>query len=162
MKNQAAALLGVILLMGCAAKPANISTSAPNLRANQALSGQELALGALMDTEIPKGECGMMLWTLDAERPILVFRFVANGHGEVMLDGVAMDLTLTQAEGASGFGIYENFEFQAPDETIFKVSVRFGQGFDRGSYLQQGLITVERSDGWKSVTPTAGIAGCRS
>jgi hypothetical protein len=40
--------------------------------------------------------------------------------------------------------------------------VRFSLGFDGGVYLERGLIVVEALDGWRTVAPSAGLAGCRS
>jgi hypothetical protein len=42
------------------------------------------------------------------------------------------------------------------------VDARFSVGFDGGVYLERGLITVEAADGWRTVIPSAGLAGCRA
>lgn len=162
MKYRDFILLGVILLGGCTSLTGKPATVKANAQAAVEPNGSDVLLGALENARIPKGSCGMVLWTLDADRPIPVLRFIAGGQAEVAIDGALLTLTLSEASGGSGFGIYEDLKFRAEDDIVVAVAIRFGQGFDGGTYLQQGLITVEKQGGWKSVTPAAGIAGCRS
>lgn len=103
----------------------------------------------------------MILWTLDIERPIPVFRAVSQKGAEIVIDDKLRQLALTQADGGSGFGVYETQTFTG-EGMVVSVRVRFGLGFDGGSYLERGLISIERADGWKTVIPAAGIAGCRA
>lgn len=133
-------------------------------RANKAASsfaGADAIAGALPDPALPKGGCGMILWTLDVERPIPVFRSIAQKGAEIVVDGSLRQLKLTSADGDAGFGIYENQTF-AGDGLTVTVRVRFGLGFDGGTYLERGLVSIEKPDGWKTVIPAAGISGCRA
>ncbi len=122
---------------------------------------RKMILTAIEKPQIPEGECGMVLWTLDAERPMAVFRFVSGKAGEVVLDGISQRLTLQDRSGAAGYGVHEGLTFTGENAISLNVSVQFGSGFEGGSYVQRGLITAEDADGWRSVTPVAGIAGCR-
>ncbi len=162
MKLKSIFLILPLLLTACASQQqsAVISVEPAPVVAQTAESG--VLLGALANSQIPEGKCGMVLWTLDAKRPQPVVRFVSGGTGDILLNNVPTVMTLIHASGASGFGIYENLEFQNENGVQIKVSVQFGQGFDGGNYLHRGLITVEEPGGWRSVTPAAGIAGCRS
>lgn len=121
----------------------------------------EIAIGALSDSTLPEGECGMVLWTLEAEQPTPIFRFVAGEGGSARLNGKEVKFLRTAASGAAGFGVSEEQSFDA-EGVKASVKVRFGLGFDGGVYLERGLFTVETADGWRSVIPAAGIAGCRS
>jgi hypothetical protein len=123
--------------------------------------GASATAGALPDAALPKGACGMILWTLDAERPIPVFRAVSQKGAEVNVDGAVRKLALAEADGGSGFGVFERQTF-AGDGLTVTVRVRFGLGFEGGSYLERGLVSIEKPDGWKAVVPAAGIAGCRA
>jgi hypothetical protein len=120
-----------------------------------------LIAGAHPDAALPKGDCGMILWTLDVERPIPVLRVISQKGAEVVIDGKLQELQLAEADGGTGFGIYEAQTFSGEGVTV-SVRVRFGLGFDGGSYLERGLVSIERADGWKAVIPAAGIAGCRA
>jgi len=122
---------------------------------------QAMLLTAIADAKIPAGECGFLLWTLDAERPLPIMKYVAGKRAAIALKGEAMSLDLTESRGASGFGVFEESEFHNDQGLRVSVSMEFGFGFDGGSYLQRGVISVERANGWRSVTPAAGIAGCR-
>ncbi|MDZ7627771.1 MAG: hypothetical protein U5J99_05090 [Parvularculaceae bacterium] len=103
----------------------------------------------------------MILWTLDVAQPVPVFRAVSQKGAEIKLDGVVRKLSLSDAGGVAGFGVFETQTFAGEGLTV-TVKVRFGLGFEGGSYLERGLVSIERSDGWKTVVPAAGIAGCRA
>lgn len=117
--------------------------------------------GALPDAALPRGSCGMILWTLDAERPIPVFRAVSQKGAEINVDGAVRKLALTEFSGGAGFGVFETQTFSGDGLTV-TVRVRFALGFEGGAYLERGLVNIEKLDGWKAVIPAAGIAGCRA
>lgn len=140
---------------GGAAKDNSVNKGAPSS------PGSSATAGALPDAALPRGGCGMILWTLDIERPIPVFRAVSQEGAEIVVDGKLQRLQLAEADGGSGFGIYEVQKFTGDGLTV-SVRVRFGLGFEGGSYLERGLVSIEKADGWKTVIPAAGIAGCRA
>jgi hypothetical protein len=151
--------LAALSVAACAsnAKPkeASVNKGAPSS------PGSSATAGALPDAALPKGGCGMILWTLDIERPIPVFRAVSEKGAEIVVDGKLQQLVLAEADGGAGFGVYETQKFAAEGLTV-NVRVRFGLGFEGGSYLERGLVSIEKADGWKTVIPAAGIAGCRA
>lgn len=152
--------LAALLLGACATTRQETASASPNAPA-VIDSESGVVLGAVADAQIPAGKCGMILWTLDAQRPQPVLRFVAGEQGNISIGGAPAVLTLTGASGAAGFGVYEDQSFESPAGVKVEVKVQFGQGFDGGAYLHRGLITVEQPGGWRSVTPAAGLAGCR-
>jgi hypothetical protein len=103
----------------------------------------------------------MILWTLDAQRPIPVLRATAGKGAEISIKGAGRKLALTGTDGAAAFGVFEEQTFAGEGLTA-TVKVAFGLGFDGGAYLERGLISIELADGWKTVVPTAGVAGCRA
>ncbi len=119
-------------------------------------------LGALTDTQLPDRSCGMILWTLDANRPTPVFRFVSGKEAEIVINNEVISFTRIGGRGDSGFGVYQFQEFESDTGLRLEVSSEFGAEFDGGSYLEQGLLKVHAPDGWSIVAPAAGIAGCRS
>ncbi|HBS33078.1 MAG TPA: hypothetical protein DEA40_15290 [Parvularcula sp.] len=151
--------LGALAIAACASgagpKEARVTKGAP------ASPGPSATAGALPDAALPKGGCGMILWTLDIERPIPVFRAVSEKGAEIVVDGKLRQLALAEADGGAGFGVYEIQKFTGDGLTV-SVRVRFGLGFEGGSYLERGLLSIEKADGWKTVIPAAGIAGCRA
>lgn len=153
------AALSVVTAGACAsdggAKDAAVNKGAPSS------PGASATAGALPDAALPKGGCGMILWTLDIERPIPVFRAVSEKGAEIVVDGKLQQLQLAEADGGSGFGVHEIQKFTG-DGLMVSVRVRFGLGFEGGAYLERGLVSVEKADGWKTVIPAAGIAGCRA
>ncbi|MCB2114542.1 MAG: hypothetical protein KDD85_13495 [Parvularculaceae bacterium] len=147
----------VVSLAGCAstggASPGNSVVAAPT-------GDGDVIVGAIEDSSLPRGECGMILWTLEADRPAPIFRLIAGKGAEIVLNGELTKLTLAETSGAVGFGVAEENTLVA-ENIIAKVRTRFGLGFDGGSYLEQGLLTIESSTGWRAVIPAAGVAGCR-
>lgn len=153
------AVLGALSLAACASggesKNASVNKSAPSS------PGASATAGALPDAVLPRGGCGMILWTLDIERPIPVFRAVSEKGAEIVIDGQLRRLILDEADGGAGFGVHEIQKFTGDGLTV-NVRVRFALGFEGGSYLERGLVSIEKADGWKTVIPAAGIAGCRA
>lgn len=135
------------------ARPTNTVIGAP--------SGEgEIIVGALSEAAIPQGECGMILWTLEANQPAPIFRLTAGKGAEIVLNGRQIRLAVSETAGASGFGVYEQQSLSG-DGVTGSVRVRFGLGFDGGTYLERGLLTLESPSGWRTVIPAAGVAGCR-
>ncbi len=143
-----------------AAAPAQPTTQSEDAAVTASADGQ--TLGALTDTQLPDRSCGMILWTLDANRPSPVFRFVSGKEAEIVINGETIAFTRTGGNGDSGFGIYQYQEFESQTGLRLEVSSEFGAEFDGGSYLEQGLLKVHAPEGWSIVAPAAGIAGCRS
>ncbi|HPE31121.1 MAG TPA: hypothetical protein PLV61_08000, partial [Parvularculaceae bacterium] len=104
----------------------------------------------------------MVLWTLDEERFAPIFRYVAGQQGEVAIGGAPVALTRVEVEGDGAFGIFEEQTFITEDGLKLNVKVKFSLGFDGGTYLERGLVSVETPSGWRTVLPAAGLAGCRS
>ena len=159
-------LTGALLLAGlagCAGAPGGGSSAAAPAApvAGPASLEEGQTLGPLPQAFIPSEACGMLLWTVSAQRPIPVFRFVSGETAEIQLGGQIVPLTLMNVSGDSGFGVFEDQVFQSPDGLVVEVSAEFGVGFAGGAYLESGLIRMSDAAGWSAVTPAAGIAGCR-
>ena len=156
----------IIALGGCETLIGGNSASvAPESEAQQApltLAESDQALGPLQQASLPEKSCGMILWTLEAQRPSAIFRFIVGDQGEIVLGGRTVLLTRIEQSGASGFGVFENQQFKNDDGVEVEIASRFGLGFDGGAYIERGLIKVRDASGWSIVAPAAGIAGCRS
>ena len=163
--NTALAVCVALSLVSCAntgtTSGANANRSvAPANASNVASQGP--AFGPLVDASLPPGNCGMILWTLDAQSPVAIFRVVAGGAAELAPDGRQQSFGLASANGVSRFGVFERQEFIAEDGARLDVAIEYGLGFDTGIYVERGLITYVKPDGWRSVAPVAGLAGCRA
>ena len=121
----------------------------------------EQTLGRVAEANIPLEECGMILWMLEVQRPVPVFRFIAGKKGSIVLGQRPVSLDLLSFSGASDFGVFENQIFRSEDGLEVEITARFGVGFSGGAYLESGLIKVRDPSGWSVITPAAGIAGCR-
>ena len=117
-------------------------------------------LGRIAQSAIPAGECGLVLWTLEAQQPMPILRQIAGKGAEIVIDGKAKTLPLVSTSGRTAFGVSETTRFEG-DGVVASVVVQFGLGFDGGAYLERGVITIDRPDGWRLVSPAAGVAGCR-
>ncbi len=120
-------------------------------------------LTRISEPVLENGRCGMLLWTLENDRPAAVFKFTDKRGGFLSVNGREYPLARIDVAGEQAFGVAERQRFT--DEAQFfdvTVAVQIGLGFDHGAYLERGLITLVTPEGWRSVTPVAGIAGCRS
>ncbi len=153
---------GLILFLMCAAACATSSQTPPRNVAADAGIDNPLLLTALPDSALPEGKCGMILWTLESDKPMAILRYVVGEGGEIAINGALSKIKLEDASGVSAFGVFERQTFVGETELIAAVTFQFGLGFDGGSYLERGLITVEAANGWRLAAPTAGIAGCRN
>lgn len=151
----ASALLAV-LVVGCAT--GGEDAPVPVIGAEDG----SFALTALADAALPPGKCGMILWTLDANTPTPIMRYVSGESASIAVNGVPVDLSLAETGGGGNFGVAEKQVFVGGAGYDAVVDVHFGLGFDGGSYLERGLVKVTSSTGWEVVAPAAGIAGCRS
>lgn len=148
----------VVACSSLSAPSGGSQTAAPQ----QPAAVNEQTLGELAEAQIPDQACGMILWTLDAQRPSPVFRYVSGEKANIVIGQTPVELIRTEFNGTSGFGVFETQTFMSEDGMQVEVKSRFGVGFDGGSYLERGLIKVTGSDGWSIVAPAAGIAGCRN
>ena len=161
-------VLGFSLVSACSTlglskdKTTNASTPVQSEDTVIAANADGQTLGALTETQLPDRSCGMILWTLDANRPSPVFRFVSGKDAEIVINDVTINFARVSGAGDSGFGIYQYQEFESETGLRLEVSSEFGAEFDGGSYLEQGLVKVHAPEGWSIVAPAAGIAGCRS
>lgn len=119
-------------------------------------------LEPLTDAQLPERQCGMILWTLDAQRPSPIFRFVSEQDAQIAVGGKTINLQRVGFDGQSGFGVFENQTFTSVEGVNVDVEAQFGLSFDGGVYLERGIVKVTGADGWSVVSPAAGIAGCRS
>jgi len=149
-------LVGILTAGACAT-----SSKAPQAGLSAKDPDNPLMLTALAQSALPKGKCGMILWTLEADQPAPVLRYVVGENGEIAVNGSPAILKLEDASGASAFGVFENQTFTSEEGLSAAVTFRFGLGFDGGSYVERGLVTVEAENGWRLAAPAAGIAGCR-
>lgn len=149
------------ILVGCSTLDSGTEEELQRAVAARA-NDEGYVLTPIADSRLPEGKCGMILWTLEQDRPAAVFRYVSEGNASLAINGAPVILQRTNAEGSQAFGVAENQSFS--DETgLFDIEItaQLGLGFDGGVYLERGLITIENKDGWRTVTPVAGIAGCR-
>ena len=173
------ALAGAALAASCAtvdpdrsaqaSRNAESAAPAQTRAADTDQNGQEegVRFGALQQAALPEGSCGMLLWTLDGRTPQAVFRYVSGDKAEAVLNGAPVRLSLASSSGAARYGVAERLVFSASPDGPFagaelSVDARFGLGFDGGHYLESGLLAVSTPDGWRTVAPVAGLAGCRA
>lgn len=121
-----------------------------------------IVLGRLSNPTLPSGACGMLIWMLDGDAPTPVFRYISGAAAQIAVGGRTVELARIETNGTSGFGVFEKQRFTSGAGLTLEITVEFGTPFDGGAWLQNGLVAIESGDGWRSVAPVAGVAGCRS
>lgn len=146
---------------GCSTLKSTVKPKEAGSATPKPVADGEIIVSALPQAALSPGECGMILWTLEENRPEAIFKLTANKGGEMVVNGAPVRFAITESGGATGFGVSEEntLKTEGLDATV---KVRFALGFDGGSYLERGLITLKTPSGWTSVIPSAGVAGCRS
>lgn len=121
-----------------------------------------IVLGKLSNASLPAGSCGMLIWMMDGDAPTPVFRYVTGAAGQITVSGKTVELARIETEGASNFGVHEHQKFTSGAGMTVDLRVEFGTPFEGGLWLQNGLVAIESVDGWRTVAPVAGVAGCRA
>jgi hypothetical protein len=121
-----------------------------------------VVLGKLQNANLPAGACGMLIWMMDGDAPSPVFRYVSGAAGQISVSGKTLELARIETEGASNFGVHERQKFTSGAGMTVDLKVEFGTPFEGGLWLQNGLVAIESGDGWRTVAPVAGVAGCRA
>lgn len=159
------------LAMGIATLVSGCAATQSLTRSNSSVSPEPVAtapsdgsfsLTEIDDAALPEGKCGMILWTLDANSPKAVMRYVSGESAQIEIDGNVVDLVLAESRGGGEFGIFEQQTFSSASGYLADVRLNFGLGFDGGIYVERGFIKVSSATGWEVVAPAAGIAGCRA
>ncbi|WOI54378.1 hypothetical protein [Parvularcula sp. LCG005] len=161
-----------ILLAGCGAlaacassTPTSGSSPAASAGAAQVARTEAPDLGALPTYGIPRGRCGMILYTLSGSKSLPVFRSTDEGRGLVEINGALTELSLVGRGGETRMAVPSSqyFRGQQADGTEVTVAAvtSWGTSFPSGSYVEAGTLTITAADGWSRVLPVAGIAGCR-
>lgn len=153
-------ILSVAAALAAACSTTSTTTATQGVVAAPSGDG-DVIVGALADASLPKGDCGMILWTLEANAPAAIFKMTADKGAEMVVNGKPVKLSVVETAGAAGFGVFEESKLAAEGLSA-SVKVRFGLGFEGGSYVERGLLTVESASGWRTVIPAAGVAGCRT
>jgi hypothetical protein len=156
------ALVAAPVASGCA----GLGLAGEGAPAVQTVAAEPPEAGAVVsglgEAGLPRGECGMILWSLDEDRPVPIFRYISGKTAEMSVGGQLRTLKRIEASGATAFGVYEDQSFAADDGLTVNVTMRFGLGFDGGAYVENGLIAVDTAPGWRTISPSAGISGCRA
>lgn len=178
--NRASSLLKCLVVLGAIAcslasanaKPRDADKNSPAPAASEAdpetaeapppPADGGVVLGRLPNPTLPAGACGMIVWMMDSNAPVPVLRFVAGGGAQVSVGGKTVELARIETNGPSNFGIYEKQKFTSGAGLIVEVAAEFGTPFEGGTWLQNGIVAIESADGWRSVAPVAGVAGCRA
>ncbi len=157
-------LMATFVLAGCATSSGQSKNTAP-----PQAKGEEIpALGQLSVKNLPAGSCGLLLWTIKNNEPRLIMRAVVGGDAMTVLDGVQTALYLNGVGGDQLYGVNAKQRFVGTvdnelgtEQITVGFTGEFGQKFQSGVYIEQGVVSITGEDGWERITPTAGIAGCR-
>lgn len=125
-------------------------------------AGGGVVLGKLANPTLPTGGCGMLIWMLEGDAPTPVFRYVSGAAAQISVAGKTLELARIETDGVSNFGVFEKQKFTSGAGATVEITIEFGAPFEGGAWLQNGLIAIDSEDGWRSVAPVAGVAGCRA
>jgi hypothetical protein len=151
---------------GAAVRQAEPAAALPPVPEDPLLSSSQAPdPGPLANAQIPRGQCGLVLWARSSARAVPIFRSIDDGTASMVVEGQPIALSLTGRGGTARLGIpsVQRFEGLLPDGSPIQVDMRgnWGRTFPSGSYVQSAALTLRGENGWSRVIPTAGVAGCR-
>jgi hypothetical protein len=150
--------ISALLLTACS------STNSGAERGNISGASEVPRLSQLSTDRLPVGQCGMLLWTMNAGQPVLVFRTIAGGQAEAMLDGKKQKFLPLAQKGDIRFGIgsQQSYRSAASSEVqTIEIQVEYGASFGGGVYVDEGVLRLINEQGWERIIPVAGLSGCR-
>ena len=85
------------IMTGCLATTGPVKDSQENVETAvaQLPAEEQLLLASIPEPFVPKGACGMVLWTAEGERPSPVFRYLSEKSAEINLNGRLVRLSRT-------------------------------------------------------------------
>lgn len=125
-------------------------------------SSPDFSLEPLEPQTLEVGECGLFLWSREAEPKLMVVAY--DKPGMIRLRGNDRIYTLPRVafsgETASG-----HFERQRYSDGGLTISVEFkfdeSRSLQDGAYVKEGVLRVTSRRGWQTVVPVAGLVACQ-
>lgn len=159
------ALLGTLALGGCAwtqDKPGGGGTAKAGGTAS-AMQEQGIAVGTVPPQRLEDGECGLFLWTRDAQRRLVFVGRPAQNAGVMVIGGDEVTLNRRAIEGAPAFGAAARERYIVEEsDTEVKLRLDFAERRDisGGALVPRGTLRVSRPKGWATVLPVGGLVAC--
>ena len=145
-------ILGAALLAGCASVEPTVSAVEKNTPAQDRLSPVTLS----------PGECGLFVWTADADKRFILFSQSRKASGRWLSKGRSQDLSIDAEDGIFVQGQYSGVVFKTGDGQALSLMLGEHQTISDGTRFKYGVLKHKSGEGWERVTPVVGLAACQS
>ena len=136
----------VLCLSACASVPNAKGSDAKTAEAATGLSARTLAAG----------ECGLFVWTADAQKDFIFFGQSQNARAVWYSDNGETTLSLKSQSGTPAQGQYPKQVYDT-----LTVDLRNAQDITSGTRYRAGTLTQRGPQGWDKVTPVVGLSACK-
>ncbi len=148
----ASLLFPVLCMLGCA----SISTpeNAPDISPPQ--------VNKLAPRNLAPGECGLFVWTADAQKRFILFSQSSKKAGAWLDSGNEVPLVITAESGDPANGQYPDVVYRNSEQAAMDLSLTGRESIDDGTRFKAGTLKFEDVDGWERVLPVVGLSACQA
>ena len=120
----------------------------------------QAALGAIGPQQLPATGCAAYLWSTGEPRRLVAMAEPARLR--LQLDGRTVDLARSGAEGVAGLGLARSTVYTGQGMNVtLDLTVVERADLTQGGLAPEATLTVQPAGGDATVTPLAGMVGCR-
>jgi|GEM_PF-987874 hypothetical protein len=141
-------LLSSCAELGAMSEPSNNSNAVPVLNSLPALT-------------MEKGECITFLWAEQTNRPLIYTQNMNGDEATLLIDNKPVSATRTSADENVIAGFYRKQMYVVDGKTIeVRINPDPVRNIYEGIKIPNGVITIESTDGGRSIIPVSGMLGC--
>jgi len=115
----------------------------------------------LAPQQMSPGECGLFVWTGDADRRFILYSQSSNRTGLWASGSGETQLAVMSNDGIPTEGQFPKTTFRTEDARILELSLRLSQPIDDGTRYKAGTLTETSQEGWETVMPIVGLSACQ-
>lgn len=150
----------LLAVAACSSVPVT-APEAPTSASALAQQGQTNSRKGLPPQTLAPGECGLFLWTRREQPSFVFFSRTGTESASVWLDGQEVDAQRTSFGGDIFGQELTEQGFSLPDGKEVQLNLSPGELLVGGQRIPEATMTVIDLEGWKTMTPVAGVSVCQ-
>jgi hypothetical protein len=122
----------------------------------------DFSIETLEPQTLEVGECGLFLWSRDAEPKLMMVAYDKPGMVRLRANDRIMTLPRVAFSGENASGHFEKQRY-ADDGLTINVEVKFDEArtLRDGAYIKEGVMRITSKRGWDTLIPVGGLAACQ-
>lgn len=115
----------------------------------------------LAPRDLSPGECGLFVWTGDADRRFILFSRAATFSGAWLKDQYEVPLKITEQDGTPANRQFPNVSYLSGNGTGMTLSLKNREPIINGTRFKGGTLRITEETGWETVKPVVGLTACQ-